>query len=79
MTATAAAVAACSPQKPGAVAQDGSVTVTHMFGETKVPAAPKRVVSAGYTEQDDLLAGTRMFRDHHRRAVLSAYNQRLSE
>ena len=56
MTATAAAVAACSPQKPGAVAQDGSVTVTHMFGETKVPAAPKRVVSAGYTEQDDLLA-----------------------
>jgi iron complex transport system substrate-binding protein len=27
-----------------------------MFGETKVPAAPKRVVSAGYTEQDDLLA-----------------------
>jgi iron complex transport system substrate-binding protein len=56
MTATAAAVAACSPQKPGAVAQDGSVTVTHMFGETKVAAAPKRVVSAGYTEQDDLLA-----------------------
>jgi iron complex transport system substrate-binding protein len=38
------------------VAQDGSVTVTHMFGETKVPAAPKRVVSAGYTEADDLLA-----------------------
>jgi iron complex transport system substrate-binding protein len=56
MTATAAAVAACSPQKPGAVAQDGSVTVKHMFGETKVPAAPKRVVSAGYTEADDLLA-----------------------
>ena len=56
MTATIAAVAACSPEKPGAVAQDGSVTVKHMFGETKVPAAPKRVVSAGYTEQDDLLA-----------------------
>ncbi len=56
MTATVAAVAACSPEKPGAVAQDGSVTVKHMFGETKVPAAPKRVVSAGYTEQDDLLA-----------------------
>jgi iron complex transport system substrate-binding protein len=56
MTATAAAVAACSPQKPGSVAEDGSVTVTHMFGETKVAAAPKRVVSAGYTEQDDLLA-----------------------
>ncbi len=56
MTATVAAVAACSPEKPGAVAQDGSVTVKHMFGETKIPAAPKRVVSAGYTEQDDLLA-----------------------
>ena len=56
MTATVAAVAACSPEKPGAVAKDGSVTVKHMFGETKVPAAPKRVVSAGYTEQDDLLA-----------------------
>ncbi len=56
MTATVVAVAACSPEKPGAVAKDGSVTVKHMFGETKVPAAPKRVVSAGYTEQDDLLA-----------------------
>ena len=56
MTATVAAVAACSPEKPGAVAKDGSVTVKHMFGETKIPAAPTRVVSAGYTEQDDLLA-----------------------
>ena len=56
MTATVAAVAACSPEKPGAVGQDGSVTIKHMFGETKVPAAPKRVVSAGLTEQDDLLA-----------------------
>ena len=56
MTATVAAVAACSEQKPGEVAKDGSVTVKHMFGETKIPAAPKRVVSAGYTEQDDLLA-----------------------
>ena len=40
MTATAAAVAACSEQKPGEVAKDGSVTVKHIFGETKVPAAP---------------------------------------
>ena len=56
MAATAAAAAACSSKKPGAVADDGSVTVTHAFGETKVPAPPKRVVSAGYTEQDDLLA-----------------------
>ncbi len=56
MTATVAAVAACSSEKPGSVAKDGSVTIKHIFGETKVPAAPKRVVSAGYTEQDDLLA-----------------------
>ena len=56
MSATVAAVAACSSEKPGAVAKDGSVTVKHMFGETKVPAPPKRVVSAGFTEQDDLLA-----------------------
>ncbi len=47
---------ACSSDKPGAVAGDGSVTVKHVFGETKIPSAPKRVVSAGFTEQDDLLA-----------------------
>ena len=38
------------------MAEDGSVTVKHMFGETKIAAPPKRVVSAGFTEQDDLLA-----------------------
>jgi iron complex transport system substrate-binding protein len=54
--AGAALVAACSSQKPGEVAKDGSVTVKHIFGETKIPAPPKRVVSAGFTEQDDLLA-----------------------
>jgi iron complex transport system substrate-binding protein len=56
MTASAALVAACSSPKPGEVAKDGSVTVKHIFGETKIPAPPKRVVSAGFTEQDDLLA-----------------------
>jgi iron complex transport system substrate-binding protein len=46
---------ACSTKKPatGALA---AVTVTHFFGETKIQAPPKRVVSAGLTEQDDLLA-----------------------
>lgn len=48
--------AACSSEKPGTVAGDGSVTVKHAFGETKIPSAPTRVVSAGYTDQDDLLA-----------------------
>jgi iron complex transport system substrate-binding protein len=56
MTATAALVTACRSTKPGEVAKDGSVTVKHIFGETKIPAPPKRVVSAGFTEQDDLLA-----------------------
>jgi iron complex transport system substrate-binding protein len=32
------------------------VTITHLFGQTVIKEPPKRVVSAGYTEQDDLLA-----------------------
>lgn len=56
MAAGAATVAACSSEKPGEVAKDGSTTVKHLFGETKIPKPPTRVVSAGYTEQDDLLA-----------------------
>jgi iron complex transport system substrate-binding protein len=56
MTAGVALVGACGSEKPGEVAEDGSVTVKHVFGETKIPAPPKRVVSAGFTEQDDLLA-----------------------
>jgi iron complex transport system substrate-binding protein len=52
----AVTAAACRSDKPGEVAKDGSVTVKHAFGETKVPGPPKRVVSAGYTDQDDLLA-----------------------
>ncbi|MGE2725309.1 ABC transporter substrate-binding protein [Mycolicibacterium pulveris] len=53
---TAALVAACGSEKPGTVAEDGSVTVKHVFGETKIPGPPTRVVSAGLTGQDDLLA-----------------------
>jgi iron complex transport system substrate-binding protein len=34
----------------------GPVTITHAFGQTVVPAPPTRVVSAGFTGQDDLLA-----------------------
>jgi iron complex transport system substrate-binding protein len=52
----AVTAAACRSEKPGTVAGDGSVTVPHVFGKTKIPAPPKRVVSAGFTEQDDLLA-----------------------
>ena len=53
---TAGVTAGCGSDKPGTVAKDGSVTVKHAFGETKIPAPPKRVVSAGLTGQDDLLA-----------------------
>lgn len=49
--------AACSSHKPPShSANGGPVTITHIFGETTVPAPPKRVVSAGYTGHDDLLA-----------------------
>ncbi len=34
----------------------GPVTIQHRFGQTTIPAPPTRVVSAGFTEQDDLLA-----------------------
>jgi iron complex transport system substrate-binding protein len=49
---------ACSSHKttPASGGGGGSVTITHAFGETTIPEPPKRVVSAGFTEQDDLLA-----------------------
>ena len=48
---------ACSSEKPASgTPGGGAVTIKHAFGETTVPAPPKRVVSAGFTEQDDLLA-----------------------
>ncbi|MHA3024364.1 ABC transporter substrate-binding protein [Mycobacterium sp. BMJ-28] len=56
MTAGVTLLAACGQQKPGTVAKDGSVTVKHAFGETKIPAQPTRVVSAGLNDQDFLLA-----------------------
>ncbi|MGY4710720.1 ABC transporter substrate-binding protein [Mycolicibacterium sp. CBM1] len=48
--------AACSPGGSDSQATPKSVTIKHIFGETTIPAPPKRVVSAGFTEQDDLLA-----------------------
>ncbi|WP_218014411.1 ABC transporter substrate-binding protein [Mycolicibacterium palauense] len=41
-----------APGNPGG----GAVTIKHLFGETTIPEPPTRVVSAGLTEQDDLLA-----------------------
>jgi iron complex transport system substrate-binding protein len=55
-----AAPAACSSHKRaparGGGAGGAPVTITHVFGETTVPEPPKRIVSAGFTGQDDLLA-----------------------
>lgn len=41
---------------PAAEAPSASVTVQHAFGSTVIPAAPQRVVSLGYTDQDAILA-----------------------
>ncbi len=54
---TGLALAGCSSDKPSpGTPGGGAVTIQHAFGETTVPAPPKRVVSAGFTEQDSLLA-----------------------
>jgi iron complex transport system substrate-binding protein len=53
-----AAPPACSSHKPAPTGAGGSepVTISHVFGETTIPEPPKRVVSAGFTGQDNLLA-----------------------
>jgi iron complex transport system substrate-binding protein len=53
-----AAPAACSSQKaqPSSTGGGGPLTLTHAFGETTIAEPPKRVVSAGFTGADDLLA-----------------------
>lgn len=48
--------AACTAKNSTGGGPPKAVTIKHTFGETTVPAPPKRVVSAGYTEHDDLLA-----------------------
>src|ERR1700757_4410478 len=53
-----AAPAACSSHKSAPTGTGGSqpVAISHVFWVTIGPEPPKRVVSAGFTEQDDLLA-----------------------
>jgi len=48
--------AACSGSGGSGSAGSGATTIKHVFGETLLSAPPTRVVSAGLTEQDDLLA-----------------------
>lgn len=55
-TAGLAAAAACTRTGGGSESAGPGVTIKHAFGETRIPAPPTRVVSAGLTEQDDLLA-----------------------
>src|ERR1700761_8123349 len=52
------APAACSSHKPppASTGGGGPLTIPPAFGETTIPQPPKRVVSAGFTGQDDLLA-----------------------
>lgn len=55
--ATELALSGCSsPRAVRGPAGASEVTVDHLFGQTVIKAPPKRVVSAGYTEHDDLLA-----------------------
>jgi iron complex transport system substrate-binding protein len=55
--ATGGLVASCSSSKPPPGSPgSGGVTISHLFGQTVIKEQPKRVVSAGFTEQDDLLA-----------------------
>lgn len=57
LAAATGLLTACSESKPATgTAGGGAVTITHLFGQTVIKEPPKRVVSAGYTEQDDLLA-----------------------
>ena len=55
LSAVVLVLAGCSSAAPEAAAPE-AVTVQHQFGSTTVPPNPQRVVSAGYTEHDTLLA-----------------------
>jgi iron complex transport system substrate-binding protein len=50
------ALTARTTQLASAAPISGPVTINHAFGQTTIPSPPARVVSAGFTEQDDLLA-----------------------
>lgn len=51
----AAGVLAACGQSQNAAQDAGTVTISHKFGETKIPANPSRVVTVGWTDQDFVL------------------------
>lgn len=59
-TAAAALLAACArdgePTAAAPAVPGFPLSVTHVYGETVIPAPPQRVVSAGFSEQDAILA-----------------------
>jgi iron complex transport system substrate-binding protein len=50
-----AVLTGCGSAQPAEQNAGGSVTIEHKFGETTVPADPKRVVTVGWTDQDFVL------------------------
>jgi iron complex transport system substrate-binding protein len=58
LTVLAACGSSAAPSTGAATSGNGAfpATVTHKYGTTTVPAAPQRVVSLGYTDQDAILA-----------------------
>ncbi|WP_300019564.1 iron-siderophore ABC transporter substrate-binding protein [Pseudonocardia sp.] len=50
------ATAACGTGGPAPAPAAGPRTIEHAFGSTRVPAAPERVVTLGYVDQDAVLA-----------------------
>jgi iron complex transport system substrate-binding protein len=50
-----AMLTACGSEKTSQPEAGAAVTISHKFGETTVPADPKRVVTVGWTDQDFVL------------------------
>lgn len=54
--AASTALASCAKESAPASERDGTAFIKHAFGTTEVKAPPKRIISAGYTGHDYLLA-----------------------
>lgn len=54
--AASTALASCAKESAPTSERDGTAFIKHAFGTTEVKAPPKRIISAGYTGHDYLLA-----------------------